>query len=336
MNWWQILLFPFAIIYDIITTCRNWAYDIGVFKTWTFDGVKIISVGNLSVGGTGKTPMVEYLIKKGITNNLKVAVLSRGYGRKKKGLIVVSTNDSPLDVGDETYGYFLEFGKKIKVVVAEKRAEGIQHIQRTFPEVQLIILDDAFQHRSVKPDFSILLSTYKMPFWRDYLLPSGRLRESRSGYSRSDVIVITKSPKDFKEITMGNQRALGIYSTVRYGDVQMMHGDVGESKVIALAGLANNEPFFDYIKSKFDLAKSFSFRDHMQYEAQHLKEIIRLAQAENATIVTTFKDSVKLTNLETMNKVNWGYIPIEVKFLKGEKDLDKLLAPYYDTSFETE
>jgi tetraacyldisaccharide 4'-kinase len=333
MNWWQILLFPFAIIYDLITTFRNWAYDLGVFKVHRFEQIQIISVGNLSVGGTGKTPMVEYLISKGILNGKKMAVLSRGYGRKTKGLRVVNESDSATEVGDESYGYFLKFGNKVKVVVAESRVVGINHIINEYPDIQLVILDDAFQHRSVKPNTSILLTTYQRPFWKDFVIPAGRLREKRSGAKRADAVIVTKCPETYTHL----RAATGVvaFTSVGYGDAVMQRHVLASRRIVALAGLANNEPFFKFLKTQFELVKTYSFRDHMVYDEQNLKAVIGSAVENNAAIITTFKDAVKLMKIQSMDDVAWGYIPIEVNFHEGEAELDKLLAPYYHTSFQT-
>ena len=337
MAWWQVLLFPFAIIYDIITSCRNWLYDIGILKSWKFPNVKIISVGNLSVGGTGKTPMVEYLIRKGVSSGKSIAVLSRGYGRETKGLRLVSDKENASTVGDEPYSYFLQFGENIKVVVAEKRVEGIQFIASNFRNVELIILDDAFQHRSVCPDFSILLTTFERPFWKDFVLPSGLLRESRKGARRADQVVVTKAPDAWARMSanFSNESSLCITS-VKYGELRMVNGDYTDADVYVIAGLADNAPFFIQTRSIYNVVECYSFRDHMQYRKNDLLPIVNKAKDRGAVIITSFKDAVKLMNAETFKDVTWGYIPIEVKFLKGEAELNKKLAPYFDTALQTE
>lgn len=325
MSWWQFLLFPFAIIYDLITRCRNWLYDIGVFKIHSFPDIKIISVGNLSVGGTGKTPMVEYLIRWALKKEIKTAVLSRGYGRKTKGVLVAKYGTTADRVGDESQGYFQQFGSQINVVVAEQRVEGIREIEGQFPETKLVILDDAFQHRSVRPDFSVLLTTYDRPFWRDFVLPSGRLRENRAGWKRADFILITKS-KDQK-LEVPDFSVPSGFTGVEYADVQMENGDL-TTDVYAVSGLANNAPFIEYVNASFNMTGSATFKDHHTYSADDISGII--ASANDATIICTQKDAVKLKDHREMADVNWGWIPIEVDFLSGEKELLQKLQDTID------
>ncbi|MEQ9232163.1 MAG: tetraacyldisaccharide 4'-kinase, partial [Cyclobacteriaceae bacterium] len=253
MNWWQFLLFPFAIIYDIITRCRNWFFDISILKTHAFPQVFTISVGNLSVGGTGKTPMVEYLIRHGLNESWQIATLSRGYGRSTPGVILGDENSGPKDLGDESYGYLDQFGASIKVVVSENRAEGMRMILSSFPQVDVVILDDAFQHRYVKPDFNILLTTFKKPFWEDFILPSGRLREARVGYKRADHILVTKCPHDISPEFVGRvqQRLPSSYlgfTSIKYGSFVSVAGSVNE-KFVAVAAIANNVDFFRYVQT---------------------------------------------------------------------------------------
>ncbi|MCL4155120.1 UNVERIFIED_CONTAM: hypothetical protein GTU68_064121, partial [Idotea baltica] len=188
----RFLLFPFAILYDVVTRIRNFLFEVCVFKQHQFK-TSIIVVGNLSVGGTGKTPQIEYLIRL-LKENYKVAVLSRGYKRKTSGFILVDENNTVADVGDEPLQYFKKF-KNISVAVDANRVNGIHQLQKNNkPEV--ILLDDAYQHRKIKPHFSILLTKYNDLFVDDYLLPTGNLRESKKGAKRSDAILVTKCPED--------------------------------------------------------------------------------------------------------------------------------------------
>ncbi len=340
MNGWQLLLFPFAIIYDIVTRCRNWLYDIGVFTTHSFPNLRIISVGNLAVGGTGKTPMVEYLIRKGLESNAQLAVLSRGYGRQTNGVRIATQGDTAADLGDESYGYFLQFGDRVKVVVAEKRALGIQAIQANFPDVRVVLLDDAYQHRSVKRDFNILLTSFDRPYWKDYVMPAGRLREANSGDKRADAIVLTKCPEN-EEVKLNQylsflktSACIISASKVSYGACTLMNGTI-TPRVIAVAGLANNRPFFDFIRSRYDLVASHSFADHKVYSPVDVAPIIQKALDESFMIVTTFKDAVKLQTLTEMTKVSWGYIPIETVFVHGEDEFLKKVTPLLNPSSES-
>jgi tetraacyldisaccharide 4'-kinase len=221
MKFVRFLLFPFAILYDLITSIRNSFFNAGVFKETTFY-TPIIVVGNLSVGGTGKTPQIEYLIRL-LKDFYKVSVLSRGYKRKTKGFLLVNEHHTANDVGDEPLQYFKKF-TNISVAVDENRVEGIHNLMdQKSPEV--LLLDDAYQHRKVKGSFYILLTKYDDLFTEDFLLPTGNLRESRAGAKRANVIVVTKCPLDLKEVEKENiKRKLQQYkkevyfTTISYAD----------------------------------------------------------------------------------------------------------------------
>lgn len=186
---------PFSILYKWGMQLRNHLYDIEHKAVFRFD-TKVISVGNLSMGGTGKTPFVEYilryLIDKGYSN--KVATLSRGYGRKSKGFRIATDEDSPKTIGDEPFQMYQKFKNEAVISVGEDRVLAIPSLLYEHPDNEIIVLDDAFQHRSVKPNFSVLLTDYNTLFYNDYVLPSGTLRESRKGAKRADVVVVTKCP----------------------------------------------------------------------------------------------------------------------------------------------
>ena len=320
MNWWQILLFPFAIIYDLATRSRNWLFDNGFKKINSYPELIIISVGNLSVGGTGKTPMVEFLIRYGLSKNWQIAVLSRGYGRKTKGALIADSEDSPSTIGDEPFGYYLIFGKKISVVVAERRIEGIEGIKSRLPQIGVVLLDDAFQHRSVLPDLSFLLTTGNNPYWHDYVLPSGTLRESRRGANRADLIIVTKS----EELSGGPINVPIARSTIKYRDMVLMSGEK-KKNVLAMAGLANGESFFNHVLSQFEVKDTTEFADHHTYTSSDVSKLVRRCREKEAMLLTTYKDAVKLKYFEELNKISWGYIPIEVEFVSGEEKVIDLL-----------
>ncbi len=183
-NWIKIILTPFSRVYGLITLLRNFLYNVNIFSSQKAPQFTI-SVGNITVGGTGKTPMVEYLTKILSLKN-RIAILSRGYGRKTKGLIFADDNSNASDIGDEPLQYFSKFGKNIIVAVCENRVNGALAIHNKFPENNLLLLDDAFQHRAIQRDVNILLSDFNRPFYKDLPFPAGRLRETRSGAKRAD------------------------------------------------------------------------------------------------------------------------------------------------------
>ena len=190
----KIFLFPLAVLYDAITRLRNHLFDSGLKPSFEFE-TRVISVGNLAVGGTGKTPMTEYLIRI-LCKDFKISTLSRGYGRRTKGLRFGSNDDTATTLGDEPYQLYRKFNHQVTVAVGEDRAFAIPNILQQFPETEIILMDDAFQHRFVKPQLSILVSEFNNPFYADFVMPFGRLREARKGVARADLIVFTKCPKE--------------------------------------------------------------------------------------------------------------------------------------------
>ncbi len=211
----KYLLFPFAILYDLITQIRNYFYDREYFKS-VKPSIFTVSVGNITVGGTGKTPHIEYLIRHFLkknenVENYKLATLSRGYGRKTKGFVLANNQTTASEIGDEPMQFYQKFvagnkleNKKVNITVCEKRVLGVEKILELFPATKTILLDDAFQHRAIKPHFSILLSDYNRPFYEDFLLPMGRIRENRKGAKRANVVLVSKSPLDLGEKEKAN------------------------------------------------------------------------------------------------------------------------------------
>ncbi len=336
----SIFLFPLAIVYDIITRVRNHLFDIGHKPSFDFE-TTVISVGNLSVGGTGKTPMTEYLIKLLMESN-KISTLSRGYGRRTKGLRFATEEDSAATIGDEPYQFFLKFNQKIKVTVAEDRAFAIPMILHQFPETDIVILDDAFQHRSVKPKFSILVSEYSKPFYTDFVLPYGRLREARKGAKRADVIIITKCPSltdefDLEQISHKVKHYAGdkpiFFTAIRYGSPISFGAQVDFSKnVILVSGIANSAHLVDYVRKTFNLIKHIEYPDHHNYSNSDLEYTLNFKEkiGGQVTVLTTEKDMVKLISNqlnEYISSWSWYYLPIETYFLKnGDKFNDLINA----------
>jgi len=281
MPWYAYLLAPAAFLFQGITAARNFLFDRGLIRSQK-SPIPTLVVGNLSVGGTGKTPWVEYLVQ--LYTNFKGAV---------------------------------------PVFVGEDRVGATQKIQQIFPDLQLLILDDAFQHRKLRPDFRIVLTPFSTPFSHDYLLPMGRLRESRAGAKRAEVVVVTKCPAELSleeknKLAQSlapylNPDALLLYSSTRYGEPYQVAGPTRTdfTAVIALAGLANNEPFFTYCKQQFSVVDTFSFADHYAYnpeDAVRIMEVLGQEKGQNAVLLTTEKDAVKLKSLAATEM--WSKIPI--------------------------
>ena len=279
------LLFPFAVLYDVVTRVRNRLYDMGVHPSASFD-VPVISVGNLSVGGTGKSPMIEYLVRL-LKSQYLVATLSRGYGRKTKGMRFVRSSDSAETVGDEPLQFYRKFKDEVIVAVGEDRAFAIPEILQNHEGVEVILLDDAFQHRRVKPAFQILLTDYHRLFTRDWLLPAGRLRESKNGAARADVIVVTKCPQAIGDEEMMNiEKSIRPYSTkavffssICYGTL-LPAGKVSPYKpsvVVLIAGIADPGPLIKYVSSHYKMIKSYTFTDHHHYSFDEINRVCEVA-----------------------------------------------------------
>ncbi len=333
----RILLFPFSWIYYVVTEIRNRMYDQGLKPSVRFE-VPVISVGNLSVGGTGKTPMIEYLIRL-LQPQHKVASLSRGYGRKSDGFRIAGSQDNAQTLGDEPFQLYKKYGQNITVSVGEERALAIPLILQDHEDTQVILLDDAFQHRQVVPQFSILLTDYQKPFFEDYILPSGRLRERRASAKRADVIVVTKCPAAISENEMtaiaNSVRHYAekpiFFSTIRYGRVTPFQNSVYQpvEKVALITAIANADPLIDYVKHNYTLAKHFAYRDHHYYSLNDVKTWTEFAGRNPDTIfLTTEKDKVKLETPELLNELSClclYYLPIEMEFVKGGREFDEML-----------
>lgn len=317
MKFLRFLLFPLAVLYGWITAVRNLLFDFQLLRGKTFD-VPVISVGNLSVGGTGKTPHVEYLIRL-LSTHHRVAVLSRGYKRKSQGFVLASTDSTVADLGDEPFQYHSKF-PQIQVAVDANRRRGIELLCQSSFKPEIILLDDAFQHRYVKPNMQILLSTFEHPFFTDFLLPTGNLREYRSGAKRADLIVITKCPPDlnaevlnsYKSAIQRYSNAEVFFSTVGYaeqteGDSQLKTSELPQLKKAIFTGIALPKPFVDQIVNPADAV--FEFADH-----HDLTPVERaMIQKSADLVVTTEKDYVRVKSV--WEKQGLCYLPIQVQFL---------------------
>lgn len=342
------LLYPFAVLFDLITRVRNWLYNSGVFKT-TPSPIPAILVGNLRVGGTGKTPMVEYLIRT-FKQDYRLATLSRGYGRKTEGFIKATSVSSPEGIGDEPFQIYQKFGDEIRVFVGEDRVNAAAQIAKEEEGLDLLILDDAFQHRSFQADFSILLTTWEEPFFQDFLLPMGRLRESRNGAKRADLIIVTKSPlsksnKEASEFQENIRQYAGskpvLFTKVGYGEPQALaENSQFRKRVILFSGIANNQQFIDYCKSQYEVLEAVKFSDHHHYDQADLEKIGLLVAKhanENPVILTTEKDGVKVKSLLPkgfLREIPIFVLPIQV--LLEEEDEQKLIKMVQQKVFETD
>ncbi|VXB83273.1 Tetraacyldisaccharide 4'-kinase [Flavobacterium sp. 9AF] len=326
------VLFPLAIIYWIVTFIRNVFYDLGVFKSHSFT-IPIIAVGNLSVGGTGKTPQIEYLIR--LLHEYKIATLSRGYKRESKGFILADESVTAKQIGDEPFQFFSKFPDVLVAVDADRR-KGIMQLLALKPDV--ILLDDAFQHRKVKAGFYILLTAYNDLFSDDYILPFGNLREPEIGKKRANLIIVTKCPEDLSEIAQDKIRQQLVvknipvfFSTIQYDEFlyseedKIAVEDCKEDKVL-LAGIAKPELFFEYLQKQNDSV--LIFPDHHHFTEEDIRKI--LAVANSRKIVTTEKDYVRLKGKLPKNQLY--YLPIKSKIIQKESVFNSKILNYVGES----
>lgn len=318
---------------------RNGCYELGIFKTTTFDTCTV-SIGNLTVGGTGKTPHVAYLIAL-LAQHYPTATLSRGYGRRTKGFRIAQPTDTAATIGDEPLQLYEKFGTFVSVSVGEKRAKAVPRLLAQCPDTQVILLDDAYQHRAIGRHVNILLTDYNRLFYNDLVLPAGRLRECRSAARRADALVVSKcktnlSQKKIEAIkkTLGRYLTADVpvfFSSIRYStplrfDEQPLGLNASWS-VVLVSGLANAEPLEMYIKEHFVLYKHLRFGDHHAYTTADVDLIWETYQADRATnkvILCTEKDKVKLKPLWGQRPAALvGYLPIEIYFLADAHAFDK-------------
>lgn len=333
----KYLLWPMACLYNLATHIRNHLYDIGHKKSFQFDTV-VISVGNLNVGGSGKTPMIEYLIRL-LINRYQLATLSRGYGRKTQGIRIASDGDNARTLGDEPFQLMRKFGDKINVVVGEERALAIPTILHQHPDVQVILMDDAFQHRTVMPQFSILVTDYAKPFYEDHTLPMGRLREARKGAGRADVIVVTKadgiSAIEMETMTQHIKKIVGdkpvCFSGLVYQHpLSIQHQNAIGKKVVLVSGIAKNNHFEKEVSKLYEVVRHFRFEDHHVYTKTDVQHIHQAADKHQvASILTTEKDMVKLIApqlLPLLENKNWFYLPVRAFFIKDGMHFDEMVV----------
>lgn len=332
------VLTPASWGYQAATWLRNKLFDIGILKEKQFD-IPVVSVGNITVGGTGKTPIVEFILRH-LSSRYRIAVLSRGYKRKTSGYILANRYSTPADIGDEPLQIYRKFNGRVVVAVCEKRRDGISRLQSDFPDLDLIVLDDAFQHRYVKPKVSVLLTDYNRPFFSDKILPLGRLRESPLQAHRADMVVVTKCPADLsplnkrllrKNLELMKYQSL-FFSTSVHTDIlpvfaeeakyQVSLDDLGQAdSVLLLTGVANPRGFIRYFRRFPFRVKVDHYPDHHDFTRDDIAEIaarFKKLSGARKIIVTTEKDAMRLQHSPY---VPYGlksfifYLPMEMKML---------------------
>ena len=339
----QYLLLPFAILYQGITSLRNFLYEKQFFKT-TATPAFSINVGNLRVGGTGKTPHIEYLIRL-LADRYQITTLSRGYGRKTKGFLIADSQSDVTTIGDEPMQFFSKFKHKIRVTVGEKRVAAVEKIIEKISKTDLILLDDAFQHRAIQANLNLLLTTYDKPFYDDLLMPAGRLRESKRGAERANAVIVSKCPihleeekkKQIKEKIysyLPDKQTPIFFSIITYQSFEPVFASLSKQKydsqqaIILLTGIANAHLLQEKIAKEYHLLMHIALADHHHYTKKSAEKIVKIYQKlqhKNPIILTTEKDFVKLQNPEIavlLQHLPLYYLPIAIEFLPSSLDFD--------------
>jgi len=295
----RIILFPLALLYGVIVYLRNLLYDKEIFKSTRFD-TPTICVGNIALGGTGKTPMIELLIKYYVAKGKKVVVLSRGYGRATKGLIHAEPTSSPADIGDEPK-QLLEAFPMIDIVVCADRVHAMQYVEKKI-KPDLVLLDDAFQHRRIKATIALVLTTFNNPFFNDYYLPYGQLRDHKISLNRADLFVVTKCPavcsQDMKQTFKSHFKHKNslYFATLNYAESCISEEnsitveDLKKYKINLVTGIANSKPLLAFLDKKEVSYTHFNFNDHHQYTQKDIASF----NEQSSIVITTQKDYTKL------------------------------------------
>lgn len=339
----RIFLLPLALLYWLAIAIRNWFYDRQWLRTATF-GMPLITVGNLAIGGTGKSPLIEYLVAL-LRPHFKVATLSRGYRRRTRGYALAQPGATALDIGDEPLALHRKF-PDVPVAVGEERLLAIPELLHDCPDTQVILLDDAFQHRSIEAGMSILLTEYANLFTRDFYLPTGDLRDLKRRYKEASIVIVTKCPPDLsesqrsaieKEIALLPHQHL-FFTAYAYGtpyhlltkEPQALSED---QEVLLVTGISNPRPLKQYIEQRTASYHLLAYRDHHIFTIQDLRDIVDAYQgmdARSRLILTTEKDAVRLEKFDTaIAPLPWYVIPIGHRFLFNDQQrFDRLVIDF--------
>lgn len=331
----RLLLLPFSLIYGAIVGIRNWLFDSGIQHSFVIPN-KSVCVGNITVGGTGKSPMTIYITE--LLRDFQPAILSRGYGRSTKGPRLASETDDASTIGDEPFMYRRRFGARVPIVVAEERKLGVDLLNEHFDR-PTIILDDAFQHRKVKAGFQLVLMTYDRPIFRDFPFPAGNLRENRSGLKRADAVVITKSPAGLSDAdkTVFLQRLKFaadkvFFSTIVYGPMIPLFDAAWEAPdhLLLVTGIANPKPLLEHLQ-QHAVVESMTFPDHHAFsekDIQAIRQKVATFASHRFAIVTTEKDAVRLLGMgdNSLSETGpWFYQSMQVQIDRTNAFNDLLL-----------
>lgn len=345
----KVILLPCSKLYGAVTYMRNQMFEWRILPQHEFD-VPVVVVGNLAVGGTGKTPHTEYIVDS-LRHNFHIAVLSRGYKRKTRGFVLAMPYSKPLDIGDESYQMYHKFDHKVTVAVCEDRTHGIKELLRLDPDINLIILDDAFQHRYVKPAVSIIITEFNRPLYNDSMLPYGRLREPVRGINRADIVVVSKCPDSMKDLDYALfKKNLGLFpyqhvffSRYAYQGLVPLFPEQSNTvpsldwmdssdAILAIAGIDNPRPFVRYLKSFMPKVRVNIFADHHNFTRKDFELLYKryaTMKGNHRIVITTEKDAVRMVSSPyfppELRAVTY-YLPVKVEFIShGNADFDTQL-----------
>lgn len=340
---------PLAYVYGLITLIRNRLYDWQFLKVTKFD-IHTIGVGNLSVGGAGKTPHVEYLINLLLNEEPRIATLSRGYKRKTRGFVLADELSTAEQIGDEPLIYKYKYN--LQVAVDNNRVNGVNKLLASETNVpKIVLLDDVFQHRSIKCGLNIVVSDFNQLYFNDVMLPAGTLREFKSGIDRADIIIISKVPEKTSPIEIRNilkdikplAHQQVFFSYLKYGELYAINNkenkidtlnDLYRYTVISFAGIANEKPMTNYLKEFAANLKHLKFPDHHEFSIKDLEDIenyYNSIESSNKILVTTEKDFMRLMNnpvWETAKRMNIYILPVEVTFKEKEEEFNQVILKY--------
>ncbi|MFD1294561.1 tetraacyldisaccharide 4'-kinase [Lutibacter holmesii] len=341
MNFLRKIAYPFSLLYGFITSVRNFLFHINVLKSTEYTTPTIV-VGNLSVGGTGKTPQIEYLIRL-LQNNYKIAVLSRGYKRKSEGFVLADEYATAESIGDEPFQYYQKF-KNIIVCVEANRRNGIEQLEKLTSPPDIILLDDAFQHRKVKGGFNILLTSYHNLYVDDCMLPTGNLRESKLGAKRAQAIIVTKCPENLskqQQIKISSKlkprtNQPVFFTTISYdetlkGSHEMELEDLRTAKILLITGIANPLPLTNFLSEQQIKFKHLNFPDHYSFKEKdilNINQAYNAIQSKNKIVLTTEKDYVRIFG----RLKNVYYISIKTSFINHKSSFDTIINNYVEQS----
>ena len=321
----RLLLLPFTLIYAAIMMVRNRLYDWHLLRSVSFSK-PVICVGNITVGGTGKTPFIEHLIS--ILQPYQPSVVSRGYRRKTHGLVVATSQSTAIEIGDEPCQMHHKH-PQVPIAVCEDRALAIAHLA-THTSTNVVLMDDGFQHRSVRAGLYILITDYARPMWSDFTFPAGNMREPWQGRHRANIIVVNKCRPDLSLAERDKIKAKlstnsdVFFSTIEYGSLTTFDGKTttlpSTTKILAVAGIGRPEPFFSEIERHFADVKRISFADHHRFAASEIEQISQTCQSENRVLITTEKDAMRLREYVEQLTINVVYLPIQLRILFGEAE----------------